>query len=266
MSVRDLKPEYFTIEMDGAVCVLRLNRPPANAHNFAMIRELEGIVTEIRYDNDVRAVVLGSANPKFFSAGADIDEIREKPAEYIGLLSQTSKEMMMKVRATPKVYVAAVNGHCMGGGLELALCCDVRYAGKGNWKVGLPEVNLGLIPGEGGTQFAGRILGPSRALMYMVTGEAFGPEKATELGLFDELVESDEVEAKALAFAHTCADGPTKAIGFMKLALTEGLDLPLYEAFAYERHLQNQLFDTPDSKEGVAAFTEKRKPNWGQKK
>jgi enoyl-CoA hydratase/carnithine racemase len=266
MSVRDLKPEYFTVEMDGAVCVLRLNRPPANAHNFAMIRELEGIVTEIRYDNDVRAVVLGSANPKFFSAGADIDEIREKPAEYIGLLSQTSKEMMMKVRATPKVYVAAVNGHCMGGGLELALCCDVRYAGKGNWKVGLPEVNLGLIPGEGGTQFAGRIMGPSRALMYMVTGEAFGPEKALELGLFDELVEADEVEAKALAFAHKCADGPAKAIGFMKLALTEGLDLPLYEAFAYERHLQNQLFDTPDSKEGVAAFTEKRAPKWGQKR
>jgi enoyl-CoA hydratase len=265
MSVRDLKPEFFTIEMDGAVCVLRLNRPPANAHNFAMIRELEGIVTEIRYDNDVRAVVLGSANPKFFSAGADIEEIRAKPAEYIGLLSQTSKEMMMKVRATPKVYVAAVNGHCMGGGLELALCCDVRYAGKGNWKVGLPEVNLGLIPGEGGTQFAGRIMGPSRALMYMVTGEAFGPEKATELGLFDELVEADEVEAKALAFAHKCADGPAKAIGFMKLALTEGLDLPLYEAFAYERHLQNQLFDTPDSKEGVAAFTEKRAPKWGQK-
>ena len=173
---------------------------------------------------------------------------------------------MMKVRATPKVYVAAVNGHCMGGGLELALCCDVRYAGKGNWKVGLPEVNLGLIPGEGGTQFAGRIMGPSRALMYMVTGEAFGPEKATELGLFDELVEADEVEAKALAFAHKCADGPAKAIGFMKLALTEGLDLPLYEAFAYERHLQNQLFDTPDSKEGVAAFTEKRAPKWGQKK
>jgi enoyl-CoA hydratase len=264
MSVRDLKPEYFTIDLDGAVCVLRLNRPPANAHNFAMIRELEGIVTEIRYDNDVRAVVLGSANPKFFSAGADIDEIREKPAEYIGLLSQTSKEMMMKVRATPKVYVAAVNGHCMGGGLELALCCDVRYAGKGNWKVGLPEVNLGLIPGEGGTQFAGRIMGPSRALLYMVTGEAFGPEKATELGLFDELVEPDQVEARALEFAHKCADGPNKAIGFMKLALTEGLELPIYEAFAYERHLQNQLFDTPDSKEGVAAFVEKRQPRWGQ--
>jgi len=153
----------------------------------------------------------------------------------------------------------------MGGGLELALACDVRFAGRGNWKVGLPEVSLGLIPGEGGTQFAGRVMGPSRALLYMVTGEAFGPEKATELGLFDELVEPDQVEAKALEFAHKCADGPNKAIGFMKLALTEGLELPIYEAFAYERHLQNQLFDTPDSKEGVAAFVEKRQPRWGQK-
>jgi len=264
MSVMDLKPKYFTLEQDGKVCILRLNRPPANAHNFEMIRELEGIVTQIRYDDNVKAVVMGSANPRFFSAGADIEEIRDKPGEYIGLLSQTSKEAMMKIRATPKVYVAAINGHCMGGGLELALTCDYRYAGKGNWKVGLPEVNLGLIPGEGGTQFAGRIMGPSRALYYMVTGEAFGPEKATELGLFDQLVEADEVEKKALEFAHKCADGPTKAIGFMKLALTEGLDLPMYEAFAYERHLQNQLFETPDSKEGVRAFLEKRAPRWGQ--
>ncbi len=266
MSVTDLKPKYFTLEMDGSVCVVRLNRPPANAHNFDMIRELEGIVTEIRYDSQVKAVVLGSASQRFFSAGADIDEIREKSGEYIGLLSQTSKEMMMKVRATPKVYVAAVNGHCMGGGLELALCCDYRFAGKGNWKIGLPEVNLGLIPGEGGTQFAGRIMGPSKALYYMVTAETFGPEKATELGLFDQLVEAEDVEKKAIEFAHKCADGPNKAIGFMKIALTEGLDLPLYEAFAYERHLQNQLFETPDSKEGVAAFLEKRAPRWGQTK
>lgn len=264
MSVTELQPKYFLIEMDGNVCILKLNRPPANAHNFEMIRELEGIVTQIRYDSSVKAVVLASANERFFSAGADIDEIREQPGEYIGLLSQTSKEMMMKLRATPKVYVAAINGHCMGGGLELALCCDVRFAGKGNWKVGLPEVNLGLIPGEGGTQFAGRIMGPSRALMYMVTGDTFGPEKATEFGLFDALAEPGEVLAKALEFAHRCAEGPNKAIGFMKLALTEGLELPLYEAFAYERHLQNQLFDTPDSKEGVAAFVEKRKPQFGK--
>lgn len=266
MSVTDLQLKCFTVEMDGAVCIFRLNRPPANAHNLAMIREFETLITEIRFDENVKAAVMASASPRFFSAGADIDEIREKSGEYIGLLSQTSKEIMMKMRATPKVFVAAVNGHCMGGGMELALACDVRFAGKGNWKVGLPEVHLGLIPGEGGTQLAGRIMGPSRALMYMVSGESFGPEKATELGLFDELVEADEVEKKALEFAHKCADGPNKAIGFMKVALTEGLELPIYEAFAYERQLQNQLFETPDSKEGVAAFVEKRAPKWGQKK
>lgn len=265
MSVSDLKPQYFQIEMDGSVCVLKLNRPPANAHNFAMIRELEGIVNEIRWDTEAKAVVLASASDRFFSAGADIDEIRDKPGEYIGLLSQSSKEAIMKIRATPKVWVAAVNGHCMGGGLELACACDVRFAGNGNWKCGLPEVNLGLIPGEGGTQLAGRIMGPGKALMYMVSGEAFGPQKAYELGLFDALVEPGEVMAKALEFAHKCADGPTKAIGFMKLALTEGLEMPIYEAFAYERHLQNQLFETPDSKEGVAAFLEKRPPQWGKK-
>jgi enoyl-CoA hydratase len=264
MTVSDLKLKHIKLEMDGDVLILRLNRPPANAHDLEMIRELETLVTEIRFDDSVHAVVMASASPKFFSAGADISEIQTKSAEYIGLLSQTSKEMMMKMRATPKVFVAAVNGHCMGGGLELALSCDVRFAGRGDWKVGLPEVHLGLIPGEGGTQLAGRIMGPSRALMLMVTGESFSPERATELGLFDQLVAPDECEKKALGFAHTCAKGPTKAIGFMKLALTEGLELPIYEAFAYERHLQNQLFDTPDSKEGVAAFLAKRPPKFGQ--
>src|SRR5258708_13006584 len=141
MSVTDLQPEYFKLEMDGAVCVLKLNRPPANAHNFAMIRELEGIVTEIRYDSGVKAVVMASANDRFFSAGADIDEIREKPGEYIGLLSQTSKEMMMKIRATPKAYVAAVNGHCMGGGLGLALCCGGRYARPRTRKARPPQLH-----------------------------------------------------------------------------------------------------------------------------
>lgn len=265
MSVTDLELKHFLVEMDGNVCVFRLNRPKANAHNLEMIRELEYLVTEIRFDTNVKAVVMASASKSFFSAGADIEEIRDKSGEYIGLLSQTSKEMMLKIRATPKVYVAAVNGHCMGGGLELALACDVRFAGRGTWKVGLPEVNLGLIPGEGGTQLAGRIVGPSKALMLMVTGETFSPEQATEWGFFDVLEDGDKVEAKALEFAHKCADGPNKAIGFMKIALTEALELPIHDAFAYERQLQNQLFDTPDCREGVSAFLEKRPPQWGQK-
>jgi enoyl-CoA hydratase len=264
MAVSDLQLKHMKLDWDGDVLIFRLNRPPANAHNLEMIRELETLVTEIRFDKKVKAAVMASASDKFFSAGADIQVIRDESGEDVGLLSQTSKEMIMKMRATPKVFVAAVNGHCMGGGLELALACDVRFAGKGNWLVGLPEVKLGLIPGEGGTQLLGRIVGPSKALMLMVTGESFSPERAHELGLFDELVEADQLLPKALEFAHTCANGPAKAIGFMKVALTEGLELPLYEGLAYERHLQNQLFDTPDSKEGVAAFLEKRPPKFGQ--
>lgn len=264
MAVSDLRLEFIQLDWDGDVLIFRLNRPRANAHNLQMIRELEALVTEIRFDKKVKAAVMASANDRFFSAGADIQVIMEESGEDVGLLSQTSKEMIMKMRATPKVFVAAVNGHCMGGGLELALACDVRFAGRGNYQIGLPEVKLGLIPGEGGTQLLGRIVGPSKALMLMVTGESFGPERAYELGLFDELVEPDQVMPKALEFAHLCANGPTKAIGFMKVALTEGLELPLYEGLAYERHLQNQLFETPDSKEGVKAFMEKREPKFGQ--
>ena len=240
----------------GSVAVLTIANPPVNAMSMAVRADLIAAVQGAVADPEVQALVLIGAGGRFIP-GADIREFG-KP-----ISGPSGRDVIAAIEASPKPIVAALGGNALGGGLEVALGCHFRIAAP-DCRLGLPEVNLGLIPGEGGTQFAGRIMGPSRALLYMVTGESFGPEKATELGLFDELVEADEVEQKALAFAHKCADGPSKAIGFMKLALTEGLDLPMHEAFAYERHLQNQLFDTPDSKEGVRAFLEKRAPRWGQ--
>lgn len=262
MAFDQLQLEFLRTRLEDGVAHIELNRPPANAHHTAMILELDRAVTEVRFDDRVRMAILSSASEKFFSAGADIATIRDESADHVGLLSQTSKEVILKIRSIPKIFLSVISGHCMGGGLELALACDYRYAGRGNWKVGLPEVNLGLIPGEGGTQMLGRILGPARALKLMITGETFTPEQATEWGLFNELLEADQLWPTVMTFANQIATGPTKAIGFMKVAVTEALEMPLHDAFNYERQLQNQLFDTADSKEGVRAFLEKRTPKF----
>ena len=246
-SFSELDLEHFTTEMDGYVGILRLNRPPANAHNLDVILQLQRAVEAIRFDDDVRVAVLGSESEKFFSSGYDISAIQEESGTHIGRASQTSKEVIMKIRTTDTVFVAMVNGHCMGGGLEFALACDFRFVGDDDsYQVGVPEIELGLIPGEAGTQLLPR----------------YTPSEAVELGIFDEIHPPDEVEDAAMAFAHSLAEKPNKALGFVKLAVNEGMELPLWDALAHERELQNQLFDTPGSIEGVDAFLNKRKPDF----
>jgi enoyl-CoA hydratase/carnithine racemase len=263
---RELTLQFFTTELDpDGIAVIKLNRPPANAHHLPMIEELGRIATAVRFDTTVKVAVLGSALDRFFSAGADINAIRSEPAEQLGLLSQTSKEIIMQMRATPKVYLAAINSHCMGGGLELGLACDLRFAADGAYQFGVPEIALGLIPGEGGTQLLGRVLGTSRALDLMLTGRALTPREAKDLGLVDYLVPAGQLWDEVMEYARRLARGPSRAIGFVKIALTEGTQAPLWTAFAFERELQNQLFDTRDCREGVQAFLEKRRPSFGQR-
>jgi enoyl-CoA hydratase/carnithine racemase len=249
MGLRELNPKYFKIEVEDGVGIIKLNRPPANAHNLEMLRELDNIIVELRFDESVKSLIITSAVPRFFSAGFDINEIKDKPPEYIGLSSQFSKEVMLRMMSTKKLIIAAINGHCMGGGLELALACDLRFgANDENIKFGLPEVaNLALIPGEGGTQFLARLVGRSKAIYLMVTGKTLSSKEAYELGILDRLIEPE-------------AKGPSLAIGFAKLAVNEGIDLPLYSAFALEREMQNQALASEDAKEGARAFFEKRRP------
>jgi enoyl-CoA hydratase len=261
---RDLSLDFLTTAFEDGIAVVRLNRPPANAHHLPMIEEFGRVAMSVRFDPTVRVAVVGSALDRFFSAGADIGAIRDEPAERLGLLSQTSKEIIMQMRATPKVYLAAINGHCMGGGLELALACDLRFAADAAYQIGVPEIMLGLIPGEGGTQLLGRILGASRALDLMVTGRSLSPREARDLGLVDYLVPPERLWDEVMDYARRLANGPTRAIGFTKIALTEGMGAHLWTAFALERELQNQLFETPDCREGVRAFLEKRRPRFGR--
>lgn len=169
----------------------------------------------------------------------------------------------MKMRTTDTIFTAAINGHCMGGGLEFALACDFRFVGDDDsYNVGVPEVQLGLIPGEAGTQLLPRYVGRSKAVKMMVTGETLSPREGYEVGLFDEIHDPEELEEKTLEFAHMLAEKPNKAIGHTKLAVNEGMELPLWDALAHERELQNRLFTTPAFDEGVAAFLEKREPDF----
>ena len=255
--------EYFQTETRDHVGILRIDRPPVNAHNIDVLLELQRAVEGVRFDDEVRVCVFGSANDDIFSTGYDINALQEETGEQTGYASQTSKEIIMKMRTTDTLFVAAVDGHCMGGGLELALACDFRFVGDDDdYRVGMPEIHLGLIAGEAGTQLLPRYIDRSEALRLMVTGEELTPAEATEKGIFDEIHPPEELEEAVFEFAEMIVEKPAGAVGHNKLAVNEGLELPLSDALAHERELQNQLLGSDIAKEGVDAFLSKREPDF----
>ena len=159
-----------------------------------------------------------------------------------------------------KIFIAAINGFALGGGLEMALACDLRFAAEGEYKLGLPEVTLGLLPGNGGTQRLPRLIGRTKALDLMITGRMVEPKEAFALGIVDRLFAAAELQSETMKYAKRLAGGATLAIGRIKRCVMEGLDLPLDDALALERDLMEPLFETQDAKEGIAAFAEKRAP------
>ena len=261
VGVADLDLEYVKTEVRDGVGYLRLSRPPANAHNLRMILELDQAVLAVRFDDAVRVVVLTS-DLGLFSAGADIKYIRENPPHQVGLLSQTSKEVIMRARSIPKLFIAAINGHCYGGGVELAFACDLRFAEDGDYKFGMPELTLGVMPGEGGSQLLGRVLGASRALTMMLDNQTLTVAEAHSLGLVDRIIPKGQLQEETHAYAQRIAEGPILAIGATKVALTEGLEMPIGAGFAFERMQQNDLLRSADCQEGASAFVEKRAPVW----
>jgi enoyl-CoA hydratase/carnithine racemase len=262
-SFDELDLDYFRTETRDHVGILRIDRPPVNAHNIDVLLELQRAVEGVRFDDEVRVCVFGSANDDIFSTGYDINALQEETGEQTGYASQTSKEIIMKMRSTDTLFVAAVDGHCMGGGLELALACDFRFVGDDDdYRVGMPEIHLGLIAGEAGTQLLPRYIDRSEALRMMVTGEELTPAEATERGIFDEIHPPDELEDAVFEFAEMIVQKPAGAVGHNKLAVNEGLELPLWDALAHERELQNQLLGSDIAKEGVDAFLSKREPDF----
>lgn len=250
----------FSVEQ--GVGVISLNRAPANAYDAPMLRELAEAVRTVREDGTVRVAVVRSALPKFFCSGADIATLKGADRAQFANFLTVAHETVDMITRTPKLFVAAIAGHCIGGGLELALCCDFRFAAAGKYRLGLAEVNLGLSPGMGGTQRLPRLIGKSRALHMMVTGDPIGPEEALGLGVVDRVFPEESLVEETMKYAARLASGPTLAQGYIKLSVNMGLETSLAEGLALERAHQNQLFASEDVAEGLKAFLEKRPPQY----
>ena len=251
-------------EVQHGIAVLTLNDPPANTYSYQMMQQLDTCILKARMDEQVQVIVITGAGEKFFCAGANIAMLGEVTAEFKYYFCLHANETLNRLEQTPKLVISALNGHCVGGGLEVAMAADIRVAHRGAGKMGLPEVSLGVLPGTGGTQRLARIVGKSRAIELMATGELFTFEVGREIGLIDRLYVADTSESfmnQVMEYARqfTTPDKAARAVGRIKRAVQAGSEIPFESALALERELQQQLFQSEDAKEGLDAYVNKRK-------
>jgi enoyl-CoA hydratase/carnithine racemase len=244
----------------GAVGTITLNRPPANSYDIHFMRELDAAIEAANADADVKAVIVRSALEKFFSAGADIKAFVANSTPDNLEMIHVAHTAEAKMADSPKVFIAAIHAHALGGGLEIALACDLRFAAEGNYRLGLPEVTLGLLPGNGGTQRLPRLIGANKALEMMLTGETLSPAEAKALGIVNRLFPADQLIEETETYANKIATGASLAIAQIKKAVYQGMSMKLSDALALERELIAPLFDSEDAREGLSAFAEKRQP------
>ena len=254
-------------EVREGVAYLTLDYPPANCYTHAMMRQLDEAILEARFDKNVHVLVLRGRGEKFFCAGADINMLKTSDPVFKYFFCLHANETLNRLEQTPKLVIAALQGHTVGGGLEIAMAADLRIAKKGSGKVGLPEINLGVLPGTGGTQRLSRILGKSRSIELMVTGDLISYEKAEEWGLVNQLLEGDDFFEQVHAYARQFCppNKASKAAGRIKRSVQSGWEVPFESGLAIERELQQQLFESADAREGLAAYIEKRKPEFQAK-
>src|SRR5436190_7511741 len=248
--------------VEKGVAILELNDPPANTYTYEMNKELDTCILNARMDDDVYVIVLRGADDKFFSAGANIKMLSEVTPQFKYYFCLHANETLNRLEQTPKLTIAALNGHTVGGGLEIAMAADLRIAKKNGGKVGLPEVSLGVLPGTGGTQRLVRIVGKSRAIELMVTGRLFSMDEAQQMGIIDMQFEGDDFMGQVHAYASQFCppNKASKAVGRIKRSVQSGAEIPFESAMTLERELQQQLFQSEDAKEGLAAYVEKRTP------
>lgn len=248
--------------VDAGVAVIELNDPPANTYSYAMNLQLDDAILQARMDEAVHVIVLTGAGEKFFCAGANIQMLTEVDPTFKYYFCLHANETLLRLENTPKLVIAAINGHCVGGGLEVALAADLRVAREGAGKMGLPEVNLGVLPGTGGTQRFSRVLGKSKAIELMAEGKTFDFERGLELGLINQIFDSGDFMGKVMDYARQFCPPhkAAKAVGRMKRAVQTGWEISLEAGLALERETQQLLFESEDAKEGLAAYLEKRPP------
>jgi len=251
------------LEKEGAVGIITLDRPPANSYDYDFLREFGAAVDDVRISEDIRAVVVASASEKFFCAGADLKAFAAASGRRRAMTCILGHEVFRKMEHTPLIFVAAIAGHALGGGLELALACDLRFAAEGDYKLGLTETNLGLFPGTGGTQRLPRIVGLSKGIDLIAHGTTLKPAEAKELGIVDRVFPDPAAcRAGAIEYAAKIASGPSEAIGRAKVVASLGFGAPLDLGLALEREAIARIFVSEDAQEGITAFLEKRTPTY----
>ena len=251
-----------TYAKDGHVAIVTMDDPPANTYTHEMMRQLDEAILDARFDDEVEAIVLTGAGDRFFSAGANVGMLNSVTPQFKYYFCLHANETLQRLEQTPKLVIAALNGHAVGGGLEIAMACDIRIARRDSGKIGLPEVGLGVLPGTGGTQRLARLVGKAKAIELIVTGRTFSFELALEMGIVNDVYEGDgaSFREQILAYAKQFCS-PNKApmaVGLIKRSIQTGAELPLQDALALERELQSLLFKSRDAQEGIGAFTEQR--------
>ena len=274
------------LEKDSGVGIISINNPPANAISFAFVKELKAASSELEKDDEIRCLLIRSSLKKFFCAGADLSDL---PGETLNLLlvppkDSTPMDVLKKVipdisarmaevfadfhealntiERMRKPSIAVINGHALGGGLELAMACDLRYMGRGSGKIGLPEVNLGLIPLGGGTQRLPRLIGKARAMDLLINGTKLDPDAALSIGLINSVLPEDSLEEDALSQARKLARSATLSIGIVKSCVNDGFNKDIEEGLRIERDSFKELVKSEDLIEGVMSFMEHREPHF----
>lgn len=244
---------------DG-VGIIQLNNPPANAYTLDSLKQLDEAIVKARFESNVHVLVVRGAGEKFFSAGADINMLSGESNDFRNQFALYGHETLARLENTPKLVIAAINGHCVGGGLEIAMACDIRIAKKNAGRTGLAEVNLGVIPGMGGTQRLPRLVGKARAMDLAATGRMIAFEEALEFGLLNDIFEGEDFFDQILEYARqfVAPNKPSRAVGLIKRAIQTGIQGSQWEGLAFERELLAQAFASADAAEGLTAYKEKR--------
>jgi enoyl-CoA hydratase len=261
----ELKKTLIDYRVQEGIGFITLSDPPANTYTYEMMQALDRAILQARMDEGVQVIVLTGSGEKFFCAGANINMLQSVTPSFKYFFCLHANETLSRLEQTPKLVIAAINGHCVGGGLEVAMAADLRVARRGAGKMGLPEVSLGVLPGTGGTQRLLRIVGKSKAIELMATGELFAFERGLELGLVNQIFDAETGEQfmqqmTDYARQFTTPNKAAGAVGRIKRSVQTGAEISFESALALERELQQQLFQAADAKEGLEAYVNKRKP------
>ena len=265
--VTEMGRDLVQYRVEDGIAFLTLNDPPANTYTHEMMQTLDARILAARMDESVQVIVITGNGEKFFCAGSNINMLANVTPTFKYYFCLHANETLSRLEQTPKLVIAAINGHCVGGGLEVAMAADIRIARRNAGKMGLPEVSLGVLPGTGGTQRLLRIVGKSKAIELMAMGQLFDFERGEELGIVNQIIDAetgDEFMERVHEYCRqfTLPNKAAGAVGRIKRSVQTGAEISFESGLALERELQQQLFQSEDAKEGLAAYVEKRQPKF----